>query len=73
MVADEVVIERPEGIARGKVPVEPLTMGLVAAVPALVLVVVVVLKVRKSLRERQGPTSSRRGGSLRPPPGPTGR
>ena len=73
MVADEVVIERPEGIARGKVPVGPLTMGLVAAIPAVVFIVVVALKVRKALRERQGPVSSRRGGSLRPPPGPSGR
>lgn len=69
-MADEVVIERPEGLARGNHPVAPLTMGLVAAIPALVLVLIVTFKVRKALRERGGPVSSRRGGSLRPPPGP---
>jgi hypothetical protein len=68
VVTDEVVEERPEGIARGKLPVEPLTLGLVAAVPVVVFVLLVVLRIRKTLRERRGPTSSRRGGSLRPPP-----
>jgi len=70
-VADEVVMEHPAGrLAQGEVPVSPWLMGAVAAVPALVFAILVTVKVRKSLRERRGPTSSRRGGSLRPPPGP---
>ncbi len=69
-MADEVVMERPEGIAQGKLPVAPLTMGLVAAVPLLVFALLVTVRIRRTLRERRGPTSSRRGGSLRPPPGP---
>ena len=70
VVADEIVVERPEGIARGKLPVTPLVMGLVAAIPLIVLALLVTLKIRRSLRERRGPTSSRRGASLRPPPPP---
>lgn len=70
-MADEVVMEHPTGpLAQGRFPVDAWVMGVAAAVPAVVLGALVAWKVRKALKERQGPTSSRRGGSLRPPPGP---
>lgn len=63
------MIERPEGrLAQGRFAASPWTVGAVAAVPLVVLAVLVAVRIRRTLAARRGPASSRRGASLRPPP-----
>lgn len=63
------MLERPEGrLGPGRMAATPWVVGAVALVSILVFAALVTWKVRRALAARRGPVSSRRGGSLRPPP-----